>query len=102
VKFETVELVVAQRRDRNNNPVGPQAANIPISRCVLWPRASSELSSGETGVEGENVAMFDTAKARQVRYKDHLMIRGEEHAVTEPPQRYIGKRILVKTQRITI
>jgi hypothetical protein len=68
---------------------------------VIWPRASEEKDGGEVNVDGENLACPDSAVARQIRSDGQLRVRGVLHTVDEPPARYAGKRILIKTLRVT-
>lgn len=100
MRRETVEVIQKPQTDRNGNTIAPLGPNAPLFGCVIWPRASEEKSGGEVGVDGENVACPDNAIARSIGFEDWIMIRGEVHMIDEPPARYIGKKIMLKTKRV--
>lgn len=101
MRLETVLLLVRSRTDKDGNPLVEQGPGEPIYGCVIWPRASEEKDGGEVNIDGQNVRCPDNATARGIRSDDRLDIRGEIHMVDEPPARYIGKAVMLKTKRVT-
>lgn len=98
---ETVVYLPPRVRNRNGSPTGPVPEEVPIYGVVIWPRASEEKDGGEVNIDGQNLACPDTETVRAIRADGQLRIRGESHTVDEPPARYAGKRILIKTKRAT-
>lgn len=101
MKKETIYYVPERQRDRNGDPTGPVPADVKISGVVIWPRASEEKDGGEVNIDGQNLKLPDNAAAQQIRSDGSIRLRGELHTVDEPPARYIGKAILIKTKRVT-
>jgi hypothetical protein len=101
VRTETVYYLPERKRDRNGDFVGPTPEEVPIYGVVIWPRASEEKDGGEVNVDGENLATPDSSVTRGIRSDGRLRVRGVLHTVDEPPARYAGKRILIKTRRVT-
>lgn len=98
---EAIVYLPQQKRDRNGDPIGTVPAEVAIPGVVIWPRASEEKDGGEVNIDGQNLACPDSANARLIRSDGMLRLRGELHTVDEPPARYAGKKILVKTRRVT-
>lgn len=101
MRTETIYLVPLRKKDRNGDWIGPKGAEIPIYGVVIWPRASEEKDGGEVNIDGENLKCPDNATARSIRSDGQLRIRGVLHNVDEPPARYAGKAIMIKTRRVT-
>lgn len=99
--LETVSLLPKGRTDKNGNPLVAQGPGEPINGCVIWPRASEEKDGGEVNIDGQNVRCPDNETARKIKSNDHIDIRGETHAIDEPPARFIGKAVMLKTKRVT-
>lgn len=100
MRKETVYHIRPRKRDRNGDFVGAQPPDIKIPGVVIWPRASEEKDGGEVNIDGENLRCPDDAKARAIRSDDQLRIRGEVHMVDEPPARFAGKAVMIKTKRV--
>ncbi len=100
MKKETIGIVQKVQTDRNGDPVGAEAPDVLLGGCIIWPRASEEKEGGEVNIDGDNVACPDNAVAQSIGSEDWVRIRGELHSVDEPPARYIGKRIMLKTRRV--
>lgn len=101
MRSETIALLPKGRTDKNGNPLTLQGPGEPIFGCKIWPRASEEKDGGEINIDGQNVKCPDNATARKIKPDDHVDIRGEVHAIDEPPARYIGKAVMLKTKRVT-
>lgn len=100
MRRETIGVIQNPGTDRNGNPLGSAPADVPLPGCIIWPRAAEERDGGEVSVDGENVAAPDNAIARTIGYEDWVRIRGEIHQVDEPPARFAGKKIMLKTKRV--
>lgn len=98
---ETIFYLPQRDRDRDGDFVGPEPEEVPIYGVVIWPRASEEKDGGEVNIDGQNLACPDNAATRAIRADGQLRLRGELHMVDEPPARYAGKRVLIKTKRAT-
>lgn len=101
MRRETIFYLPERNRDRNGDFVGPTPEEVAINGVVIWPRASEEKDGGEVNIDGENLAMPDNATTQQIRSDGQLRVRGLLHTVDEPPARYAGRRILVKTKRVS-
>lgn len=101
MRTETIYHLPQRRRDRDGDYVGDESEEVPIYGVVIWPRASEEKDGGEVNIDGQNLACPDSEAARAVRSDAQIRLRGELHKVSEPPARYPGKRILIKTLRVT-
>lgn len=100
MRTETIGVVQKTATDRNGDPIGDEAPDVALAGCVIWPRASEEKEGGEVNIDGDNVACPDNAIARTIGSEDWVRIRGELHSVDEPPARYAGRRIMLKTRRV--
>lgn len=98
---ETIHYLPQRKRDRNGDFTGPVPQEVPIYGVVIWPRASEEKDGGEVNIDGQNLSCPDNADTRAIRADGQIRLRGELHMVDEPPARYAGKRILIKTKRAT-
>lgn len=101
MRTETIYHLPERKRDRNGDFTGPAADRVPIPGVVIWPRASEEKDGGEVNIDGQNCRCPDNEAARKIKSDDHVEIRGEIHAIDEPPARYAGKAIMLKTKRVT-
>lgn len=101
MRKETIQLLPKLKKDKNGNPVGAPTAGEPINGVVVWPRASEEKDGGEVNIDGQNCRCPDNATAQKIRSDDHVLIRGEVHSIDEPPARYAGKAVMLKTRRVT-
>lgn len=101
MRIETVYYLPQRQRDRNGDYVGPIPDPIKITGVKIWPRASEEKDGGEVNIDGQNLSCPDNAMSRQIRSDGQIQLRGELHTVDEPPARYAGKAVLVKTKRVS-
>lgn len=101
MRSETISLLPKSKTDKNGNPLVAQGPGEPIYGVVIWPRASEEKDGGEVNIDGQNCRCPDNEAARKIKSDDHVEIRGEIHAIDEPPARYAGKAIMLKTKRVT-
>lgn len=101
MRKEKIQYLPKPKTDSNGDVILPRPEPIDISGVVIWPRASEEKDGGEVNIDGQNLKCPDSANARLIRSDGQIMLRGELHTVDEPPARYIGKAILVKTKRVT-
>lgn len=101
MRTETIYHLPERERDRNGDYVGVVPDEVAIYGVTIWPRASEEKDGGEVNIDGQNLKCPDDAKAQKIRSDDQLRIRGELHMVDEPPARYAGKAVMVKTKRAT-
>lgn len=101
MRKETIFYLPEQKRDRNGDRIGDVPAEVKITGVTIWPRASEEKDGGEINIDGENLACPDNAKTQAIRSDGQLRVRGVLHTVDEPPARYAGKRILIKTRRVS-
>lgn len=101
MRKETVFYLPERKRDRNGDFTGPTPQEVPIYGVVIWPRASEEKDGGEVNVDGENLRCPDNATTQQIRSDGQLRVRGVLHTVDEPPARYAGRAILIKTRRVS-
>lgn len=100
MRRETIQVIQKPETDRNGDIVDPLPDGVALPGCVIWPRAAEERDGGEFSIDGENVATPDNETARGLGYEDYVLIRDEVHMIDEPPSRYIGRRILLKTKRV--
>lgn len=101
MRKETVYYLPERARDRNGDFIGPVPEEVPVYGVVIWPRASEEKDGGEINVDGENLRCPDNRTTQQIRADGQLRVRGDLHTVDEPPARYAGKAILIKTKRVS-
>lgn len=101
MRTETVYYLPQRKRNRDGGFTGPASVREPINGVVIWPRASEEKDGGEINIDGQNLKCPDNATAQGIRSDGQLEIRGEIHTVDEPPARYAGKAIMIKTKRVT-
>lgn len=99
--LETISLLTRPKYDKNGNPIVLQGPGEAINGCTIWPRASEEKDGGEVNIDGQNVKCPDNATARKIKSDDRVDIRGEIHMIDEPPARYAGKAVMLKTKRVT-
>ena len=100
MRTQTVHLLGRQRRNSDGDLIGDPAAKKPLYGVVIWPRASEEKDGGEVNIDGQNLKLADNALAQSIRADDHIEIDGEVHMVDEPPARYRGKAVMLKTKRV--
>lgn len=100
MKKETIGVIQRPGTDRNGNPLTDTPADVLLPGCTIWPRSAEERDGGEYSIDGENVKAPDNELARTIGYEDWVRIRGEIHMVDEPPSRFIGKAIMLKTKRV--
>lgn len=101
MRKEKIQYLPRAKVDSNGDKILPLPDPVDISGVVIWPRASEEKDGGEVNIDGQNLSCPDNAKAQQIRSDGQIRLRGELHTVDEPPARYIGKAIMVKTRRVT-
>ena len=100
MRTQTVYLIGRRKRNSDGDWIGPPVAKKPLAGAVLWPRASEQKDGGEVNIDGENVKLRDGEVERTIRADDHVEIDGQIHMVDEPPARYRGRAILMKTKRV--
>lgn len=101
MRTETVFYLPERKRDENGDFIGDPAVEVPIYGVVVWPRASEEKDGGEVNIDGENLACPDNATTRGIRSDGQLRVRNVLHTVDEPPARYAGRRVMIKTRRVS-
>lgn len=101
MRTERIYHLPERSRDRNGDWIGVEGEKIPIDGVVIWPRASEEKDGGEVNIDGENLGCPDSVAARAIESDHYVEIRGVIHSVDEPPARYAGKRVMIKTRRVT-
>lgn len=100
MRRETIQIIQKPQTDRNGNHIEPEGDPVDLPGCVIWPRAAEERDGGEFAIDGENVAAPDNVLSQTIGYEDWVVIRGVIHMVDEPPSRFVGKRIMLKTKRV--
>jgi hypothetical protein len=99
VKKEPIFVIQKPATDSNGDWLTPPDSGTRVPGCVIWPRAAEEKDGGEVSIDGDNVAAPDNPVIRTLNAEDWVSYRGNVYQVDEPPSRYIGKKILIKTRR---
>jgi hypothetical protein len=101
MRKEPIYVIQKPKTDSNGDFLTPPTEGAVINGCVIWPRASEEKDGGDVGVDGDNIACPDNATARSIGNEDWVSYRGETFQVDEPPSRYVGKKVMLKTRKVT-
>jgi len=100
---ETITIAVRAARPKNSDGdfIGEPNAWMPLYGAIVWPRASEEKDGGEVNIDGWNVKLDWGTTAAAIQSDAQLEILGEVHSVSEPPARYLGKAVILKTLHVS-
>jgi hypothetical protein len=99
MKKESIRIIQRPETDSNGDWIGEPDDGEEVRRCTIWPRAAEEKDGGEVSIDGDNIAAPDNELVRTLNTEDWVSYRGAVYQVDEPPSRYIGKKIMIKTRR---
>ena len=94
---ETVQRIRGGEKDEYNDPK-PGGSILDIDNCKVWPRMSSEnAENGSVPIGGWNVFAPDGS---DIQSGDTLGVRGKTYPVEGVPAVYLGKGVVVVTERV--
>jgi hypothetical protein len=100
MRKEPIYAIQRPKRDSDGDWITPpDDSGTKIPGCVIWPRAAEEKDGGQVAIDGDNIAAPDNAAAQALTTEDWVRYRGAIYQIDEPPSRFVGKRIFLKTKR---
>ena len=97
----TIQLRTARPKNSDGDYIGDPNPWIPLYGAIVWPRASEEKDGGEVNIDGWNVKLEWGTTAAGIQSDAQLEILGEVHSVSEPPAKYLGKAVILKTIHVS-
>lgn len=100
MRKEPIFAIQRPQRDSDGDWVTPPDDDgVKINGCTIWPRAAEEKDGGQVSIDGDNVAAPDVPAAQALGTEDWVKYRGVVYQIDEPPSRFAGKKVMLKTRK---